>query len=99
MPWPGFFRNWSIAVSTGASTVYSWAVAPLRIDRQASGMLIRPAPSSYACTPLMWSAVEVSAVRSFAGVSSMSACFAADSSSAEAPAACGEAIEVPWSMP
>lgn len=79
--------------------MYSWALAPRRIDFQASGMLIRPAPSSYACTPLMWSAVEVSAVRSFAGVRSTRACFAADSSSAEAPAACGDAIEVPWSMP
>ncbi len=47
----------------------------------------------------MWSAVEVSAVRSFAGVRSMPFCSAALNSSAAAPAACGDAIEVPWSMP
>ncbi|CAM5384188.1 hypothetical protein SGLAM104S_03306 [Streptomyces glaucescens] len=46
----------------------------------------------------MWSAVEVSAVRRVAGVSSMPLRSAADSSSAAAPVACGEAIEVPWSM-
>ncbi len=85
-------------MSTGAFTVYVWALAPCRMDRQAATMSMRPAPSSYACTPWMWSAVEVRAVRSFAGVRSTPFCFAALSSSAEAPAACGEAIEVPWSI-
>ncbi len=65
---------------------------------QASTTSMRPAPSSYACAPLMWWAVEVSAVRSVAGGSAMPFCLAALSSSAEAPVACGEAIEVPWSM-
>ncbi len=74
-------------------------MASSRIESQASSMFMRPAPSSYACTPLMWSAVEVRAVRSVAGVRSIFFCLAADSSSAAAPAACGEAIEVPWSMP
>ncbi len=60
---------------------------------------MRPTPSSYACVPLMWSAVEVSAVRRAAGFSSKPLALAADSSSAEAPAACGDAIEVPCSMP
>lgn len=46
VPKPGVFRNWSIAVSTGAFTVYSCAVAPLRIAFQASTTSIRPAPSS-----------------------------------------------------
>jgi hypothetical protein len=68
------------------------------MDFHASTMFIRPTPSVYAWTPLMWSAVDVSAVRSFAGVRSTPFCFAADSSSAEAPAACGEDIEVPLSI-
>jgi hypothetical protein len=46
----------------------------------------------------MWSAVEVRAVRRVAGVSARCFCLAALSSSADAPVACGEAIEVPWSI-
>ncbi|CAM5624291.1 hypothetical protein SCALM49S_06559 [Streptomyces californicus] len=61
-------------------------------------MLIRPEPWTCAGTSSMWPAVLVSAVRRSAGGSSMPFCFAAESRSAAAPAACGEAIEVPWSM-
>lgn len=104
MPKPGVFRYGSSAVSTGAFTVY-WAgsaecsAAPWAICFHAAMMSMRPAPSSYAWRSLMWPAVEVRAVRSFAGVRSMPCCFAAESSSALAPEACGVAIDVPLYMP
>ena len=88
-----------MAVSTGARTVNS-CTSPccFLICFQASTMSIRPAPCSYAWTPSIRVAVEVSAERSFAGVRSIPFCFALESSSAAAPVACGEAIEVPWSI-
>ncbi|CAM5442118.1 hypothetical protein STANM309S_05608 [Streptomyces tanashiensis] len=62
-------------------------------------MSMRPEPCSCAATPGMRFAVEVSAVRRVSGESAMPFCFAAEISSALAPAACGEDIEVPLSMP
>ncbi len=99
MPKPGVFSAPDSAVETGALTVYSWAVAPSRRASQASLMSMRPEPCSYAWKPLICFAVLVSAVRRSAGASFMRFCLAAEISSAEAPAACGEAIEVPCSMP
>lgn len=61
-------------------------------------MSIRPVPCAYACSPRMRSAVEVSAVRSLAGGRAMFFCLAAERSSAEAPAACGDAIDVPCNI-
>src|SRR3954447_10568419 len=48
--------------------------------------------------PLTKSAVLYSALRSWAGVTARSVARAADSSSAAAPAVCGEAIEVPLNI-
>lgn len=98
MPKPGVFSAKSIDVSTGALTAYSLALAPSWIASHAPTTSMRPAPCSCAFLPAILVAVEVSAVRSFAGVSSIPFCLAAESSSALAPVACGEAIEVPWSI-
>ncbi|CAM5581278.1 hypothetical protein SCYAM73S_02560 [Streptomyces cyaneofuscatus] len=99
MPKPGSLSAKSIAVSTGAFTLYSCAGLPfLVMSFQAPTMSIRPEPWACAGTSLMWLAELVSATRRSAGGSSRSFCFAAESSRAAAPAACGEAIEVPWSI-
>ncbi len=86
-------------MSTGALTVNSLAFASPWMDSHAPRTSIRPEPWACAGTSEIFFAVLVSATRREDGVSLMPCCFAAESSRALAPAACGEDIEVPWSMP
>src|SRR4051794_23838486 len=101
MPVPrfGVARNRAIGVQTGASEVYVRVStgAPLRYA-QVAGTSIMPLPWAYTGAWGIGLAAVYSARRSAAGVMPWSVAFAADSSSAAAPVACGAAIEVPLNI-
>jgi hypothetical protein len=98
VPWSGGVRKSDSSVQTGADEVYVRVSTPPRSSCHAPGTLTMPLPCPYAGTSSIHLAELESARRRAAGVTPRSVAFAAESSSATAPAVCGEAIEVPFAI-
>lgn len=84
---------------TGASTEYAVGFGPFASSFHAAGTETRPAPCAYAGWSGRYVAELVSADRIPAGDTLTCEADAAESRTATAPAACGEAIDVPLNMP
>src|SRR5436309_7383528 len=99
-PWPGVFSEPLSTVFTGTLAVTEAGEAFSCNRQNAPQTSIRPAPCSYAPTPGTNFADDLIASRSAAAGGRWPWCVAlyALISNAPAPAACGEAIDVPCSI-